>query len=135
MVPLSVYNFAMKDNGKDIVDTFFLSAESFSDSEDEDNDVLNVSCHGNNFKRMFEPGGCGKLAVKRRKLQTHLETLDLEFLALNFEKSELVNDAVTSGSTSTSPREPATERLRKSPRRQKSSSAANNKSKSSASPQ
>ena len=120
MVPLATSSI-MKEEDKGFVDDLVWSAEVFSDEEEEDNDALNTSCHGNHFKRMYEPEGCGKLAVKRRKLQTHLQTLDLDFLALKFDKDELGTD--NSSGPSSSLRDPVSERLRKSPRRQKTTVA------------
>ncbi|XP_031573352.1 uncharacterized protein LOC116307309 [Actinia tenebrosa] len=62
------------------------SASDFSDSDEEDSEddscALNVSCHSSHFKGMVKDNDCGSLTVKKRKLQTHLDHLDIELSTL-----------------------------------------------------
>lgn len=62
------------------------SASDFDSEEEEDSEddscALNVSCHSSHFKGMMRDKDCGSLIVKKRKLQTHLDSLDIELSSL-----------------------------------------------------
>ncbi|EDO48797.1 predicted protein [Nematostella vectensis] len=60
------------------------SFESDDEEESEDSDALNFSCHNSHFKRLFDEKPCDPLVIKRRKLKTHLSSLDLELASLCF---------------------------------------------------
>jgi hypothetical protein len=68
------------------LEKFVLGCASDVDSDDEESEddscALNVSCHSSHFKEMIKDKNCGSQAVKRRKLQTHLDDLDFELASL-----------------------------------------------------
>lgn len=88
MIPLEAELEMMKDT-KTILDDFHISTMNEScvegEEEDEEEDALNTSCHGNHFKRMFDEveGSCDAQTIKRRKLQTQFELINNSFSAIS----------------------------------------------------
>ena len=76
---------AMKD--VKVIDDFLISANTDTESEDEneEEDALNTSCHGNHFKRMFDEDedACDANTIKRRKLKTQLQLLHTSFSTIS----------------------------------------------------
>lgn len=65
--------------------TFLATIDSSSDEEvlSDESDALNVSCHGNHFKRMKEePKQCNDLTIKRRKLHSQIELMNSTLLSM-----------------------------------------------------
>lgn len=69
----------------------FASIDFSSDDEDpsDENDALNVSCHGNHFKRMKEePKHVDKFTIKRRKLQTQMDLMNSILMSVKFGETD-----------------------------------------------
>jgi len=88
MIPLDGELEIMKDT-KAILNDFHISTvdESYMEGEEdeEEDDALNTSCHGNHFKRMFDEveGSCDAQTIKRRKLQTQFELINNSLSAIS----------------------------------------------------
>lgn len=79
----------MKTHNELDADYLILAAIESSSSEDEsesdESDVFNVSCHGSHFKQMKEePKQCDEFTIKRRKLHTQLDLLNSDLLSMTF---------------------------------------------------
>ena len=58
---------------------------SDDDDQSDENDVFNVSCHGNHFKRMKEePKQCDEFTIKRRKVHTQLDLMNSALMTMKF---------------------------------------------------
>jgi len=77
---------AQGDEGKALDQlTLTLTADDSSDDESEDESCgLNISCHGSQFRQMVQENKCDSQIVRKRKLQTHLDSLDSELSTLCF---------------------------------------------------
>ena len=97
MIPLASES-GMKENADLDADYIILaSIDSSSDDESDENDVFNVSCHGNNFKRMKEePNQCDEFTIKRRKLHTQLDLMNSILMSITFGGNMTSSDAVSS---------------------------------------
>lgn len=81
------------DHGEDF--NYLASSDSFSDDEDlnDENDALNVSCHGNHFKRLKDnPKQSDELTIKRRKFHTQMDVMNsiLQSMALGERRGQSV---------------------------------------------
>lgn len=81
------------DHGEDF--NYLASSDSFSDDEDlnDENDALNVSCHGNHFKRLKDnPKQSDELTIKRRKFHTQMDLMNsiLQSMALGERRGQSV---------------------------------------------
>lgn len=81
------------DHGEDF--NYLASSDSFSDDEDlnDENDALNVSCHGNHFKRLKDnPKQSDELTIKRRKFHTQMDSMNsiLQSMALGERRGQSV---------------------------------------------
>ena len=67
-----------------------VSIDSSCEDDDVDNDetdVFNVSCHGNDLKKMIEePRECNEFTIKRRKIHTQLDLLNASLLSFGIDK-------------------------------------------------
>ena len=89
MVQLKTEVPIMKDT-KAIIDDFLKSSmneepSEIGEDEEEEDDALNTSCHGNHFKRMFDEveGRCDAQTIKKRKLQTQIQIINNSFSAFS----------------------------------------------------
>lgn len=65
--------------------TTSIDEDDVSDVESEDEScALNISCHGAQFRQMIQEDKCDLQIVRKRKLQTHLASLDSELSHLCF---------------------------------------------------
>ena len=79
------------------------SIDSASDDESlsDENDILNVSCHGNHFKRLKEePKHCDEFAIKRRKLHTQMDLMNSILMSMSFNGNITSPDERPTGSVS-----------------------------------
>lgn len=77
------------------VDYTFLAMASFDpslddESDSDENDILNLSCHGTDLKRMRENPklSCDESTIKRRKLQTQLDLMNSNLSSMAFDRNE-----------------------------------------------
>ena len=71
-----------------VLEELALAAASEDDLSDDETDdescALNISCHGLQFQQMTKQNKCDIQIVRKRKLQTHLDSLDQELTELCF---------------------------------------------------
>lgn len=58
--------------------------ELSDDESDDESCALNISCHGRQFQQMTQQNKCDIQIVRKRKLQTHLDSIDQELTELCF---------------------------------------------------
>lgn len=73
---------AMNKSLDELIFTINNDEDEDDESEDESCAALNVSCHGTHFQQMVQENKCDLQIVRKRKLQTHLESLDDELTTL-----------------------------------------------------
>lgn len=89
-------NMGKEKTAFDDDDSFFVAyIDSLSDDDNErdENDVLKVSCHGSDLKRMRdEAWQCGVLTMKRRRISIHLEMMSSGLTSIAFNEKELISE-------------------------------------------
>lgn len=89
-------NMGKEKTAFDDNDSFFVAyidSLSDDDNESDENDVLKVSCHGSDLKRMRdEAWQCGVLTMKRRKISIHLEMMSSGLTSIAFNEKELISE-------------------------------------------
>ena len=77
-------------DNNDSVFVAYIDSLADDDNEIDENDVLKVSCHGSDLKRMRdEAWQCGVLTMKRRKISIHLEMMNSGLTSIAFNEKEL----------------------------------------------
>ena len=80
-------------NGDDSFFVAYIDSLSDDDNESDENDVLKVSCHGSDLKRMRdEAWQCGVLTMKRRRISIHLEMMSSGLTSIAFNEKELISE-------------------------------------------
>lgn len=118
MVQLASKSVISEHENLDADYMFLASGDSSSDdeSQNDENDAFNVSCHGNHFKRMKEePKQCGEFTIKRRKLHTQLDMMNSVLRSMSFGENENVasSDEPSFGSVSSGKRTVAARKITK----------------------
>merc|ERR1712212_244117 len=81
------------------LEKLILASNATNESDDESEDEsygLNISCHGSQFRQMVQENKCDSNTVRKRKLQTHLDSLGSELSTLCFSLKENFTDSVKS---------------------------------------
>lgn len=89
-------NMGKEKTAFDDDDNFFVAyidSLSDDDNQSDENDVLKVSCHGSDLKRMRdEAWQCGVLTMKRRRISIHLEMMSSGLTSIAFNEKELISE-------------------------------------------